>query len=93
MLVMGLALAMVPVVMFPVFKKYNEVLALGCVVFRGALESVGYMASAAMWLPIVPFIAAEMQRPGSPPVRWWGPVLYGCVVCYGLYFYWLAFVG
>ena len=38
-LVMGLALAMVPVVMFPIFKKYDEVLALGCVVFRGALET------------------------------------------------------
>jgi hypothetical protein len=52
-LVMGLALAMVPVVMFPVFKKYNEVLALGCVVFRGALETVAYMASAGTWLLLV----------------------------------------
>ena len=52
-LVMGFALAMVPVVMFPVFKKYNEVLALGCVVFRGALETVAYMASAGTWLLLV----------------------------------------
>jgi hypothetical protein len=52
-LVMGLALAMVPVVMFPVFKKYNEVLALGCVVFRGALETVAYMASAGTWMLLV----------------------------------------
>ena len=52
-LVMGFALAMVPVVMFPVFKKYNEVLALGCVVFRGALETVGYMATAGTWLLLV----------------------------------------
>jgi len=49
-LTMGLALAMIPVVMYPVFKKYNEVLALGCVVFRGALETVGYMATAGTWL-------------------------------------------
>ena len=49
-LVMGLALAMIPVVMYPVFKRYNEVLALGCVVFRGALETVAYMASAGTWL-------------------------------------------
>jgi len=27
---------MVPVMMFPIFKKYNEALALGSVVFRGA---------------------------------------------------------
>jgi hypothetical protein len=52
-LVMGFALAMVPIVMFPVFKKYNEVLALGCVVFRGALETVAYMASAGTWLLLV----------------------------------------
>ena len=43
-LIMGLALAMIPVVMYPIFKKYNEVLALGTVVFRGALETVAYMA-------------------------------------------------
>ncbi len=43
-LTMGLALAMVPVMMFPIFKKYSEVLALGYVVFRGALETVAYIA-------------------------------------------------
>jgi hypothetical protein len=56
-LVMGFALALVPVVMFPVFKKYNEVLAMGCVVFRGALETVAYMASAGTWL-----LLAELAR-------------------------------
>jgi hypothetical protein len=39
--------------MFPIFKRYNEVLALGCVVFRGALETVAYMASAGTWLLLV----------------------------------------
>ena len=34
-LIMGLALAMVPVVIFPILKKHNEVLALGYAVFRG----------------------------------------------------------
>ena len=38
-LIMGLALALIPVVMFPILKRYNEVLALGYVVFRGALET------------------------------------------------------
>jgi hypothetical protein len=37
-LIMGLALAMVPVMMFPIFRKYNEALALGAVVFRGRLR-------------------------------------------------------
>ena len=42
-LIMGFALAMVPVMLFPIFKKYNEALALGAVVFRGALEAVFYI--------------------------------------------------
>jgi dolichol-phosphate mannosyltransferase len=51
----------------------------------------GITASGAIWLPLMPFIASEMQRPGSRPGRGWGVVIYGCVACYGLYFYWLAF--
>jgi len=67
-LVMGFALAMVPVVMFPVFKKYNEILALGCVVFRGALETAAYMASAGAWLLLVELSRqhAEAASPGAP---------------------------
>ncbi|NCF69218.1 MAG: DUF4386 family protein, partial [Chloroflexi bacterium] len=37
-LVMGFAVAMIPVVLFPILRKFNEVLALGAVLFRGALE-------------------------------------------------------
>ena len=37
-LIMGFALAMVPVMMFPLLKKYNEALALGYVVFGGRLR-------------------------------------------------------
>ena len=68
-LLMGFALAMVPVVMFPVFKKYNEVLALGCVVFRGALETVAYMASAGTWLLLLELSrehAAAAASSGAP---------------------------
>jgi hypothetical protein len=67
-LVMGLALALVPVVMYPVFKKYNEVLALGSVVFRGALETVGYMATAGTWLLLLGLSRehAEAGSPGAP---------------------------
>ncbi len=49
-LMMGLALAMVPVVIFPIFKKHNEILALGYVVFRGALETVTDIAMVITWL-------------------------------------------
>jgi hypothetical protein len=70
-LVMGLALAMVPVVMFPVFKKYNEVLALGTVVFRGALETVAYMASAGILLVLVELSRehVEAASAGAPHVQ------------------------
>jgi hypothetical protein len=67
-LVMGFALAMVPVVMYPVFKKYNEVLALGCVVFRGALETVTYMASAGAMLLLLELsrVHAGAASPDAP---------------------------
>ena len=53
-LMMGLALAMVPVLMFPILRKHNETLALGYVVFRGGLEAVTYLAIATSWLLLVP---------------------------------------
>jgi hypothetical protein len=53
-LMMGLTLAMVPVLMFPILRKYNEALALGYVVIRGGLEAVTYLAVATSWLLLVP---------------------------------------
>ena len=52
-MIMGLALAMVPVMMFPIFKRCNEALALGSVVFRGVLETVAYLLLAISWLLLV----------------------------------------
>lgn len=40
---MGLSLAMVPVLLYPILKKHNEDLAFGVVLFRGILEQVGEM--------------------------------------------------
>ena len=51
-LTMGLALAIVPVMLFPVLKRYNETLAIGYVVFRGALEAVLYLALVIGWLAL-----------------------------------------
>lgn len=42
--VMAVALSLIPVLLFPIFRKYNEALALGAVVFRGALEAAVYLA-------------------------------------------------
>jgi hypothetical protein len=64
-LIMGLALAMVPVMMFPLLKKYNEALALGYVVFRGALETVMYIVLAISWLFLIP-ISQEYVKAGTP---------------------------
>lgn len=41
-LIMGFPLAMIPVFLYPIYKKHNEVLALGAVLFRGVLEAVCY---------------------------------------------------
>jgi hypothetical protein len=52
---------------------------------------LGLAASGAIWLPLAPFIATQMQPPGCPPARHWNWVIYGCIILYGVYFYWLAF--
>jgi hypothetical protein len=57
-LTMGLALAMVPVVIFPIVKQHNEVLALGYVVFRGALETLTYFVVVIAWLLLIPLSQA-----------------------------------
>jgi hypothetical protein len=64
LLVAGLALAMVPVVFWPVGKRYNETLAMGYVVFRGALESVIYMVSVLCWLLLI----ALSKEPDAGPL-------------------------
>jgi hypothetical protein len=52
-LLAGLALAMVPVVFWPIGKRYNETLAMGYVVFRGALETIFYVVTALGWLLLI----------------------------------------
>jgi hypothetical protein len=64
-LLMGLALALVPVMMFPIAKKHNEVLALGYVVFRGALETITYIAMAISQLLLIP-LSQEFVKAGAP---------------------------
>ena len=50
---MGLSLAMIPVIMFPILKRKNEALAVGYIIFRGALETLAYIAGVVCWLLLV----------------------------------------
>ncbi|NND01779.1 MAG: DUF4386 family protein, partial [Acidimicrobiia bacterium] len=45
-LLMGLPLAMIPILMYSLFRRYNEVLAMGAVLFRGVLEAMVYVVLA-----------------------------------------------
>jgi hypothetical protein len=62
--VMGLSLAIIPAVMFPILKKQNETLAMGYVIFRGGLETFTYMALMLSVLLLIP-ISQEFMQTGS----------------------------
>ncbi len=64
-LIMGFSLAMLPVLLFPIFKKYNEPLALGAVIFRGALEAVAYIAIVISMLLLLT-VSKEYVSAGTP---------------------------
>ena len=66
-LLMGVLLALIPVVGFPVFRRYDEVLATGYLVFRGALEMIGYAATAFVWLAMAR-VALVPAGPGTSGV-------------------------
>jgi hypothetical protein len=63
-LVAGFSLAMVPVVFWPIGRRYNETLAMGYVVFRGAQEMVMYIATALGWLLLI----ALSKEPDAAPL-------------------------
>jgi hypothetical protein len=51
-LVMGFALAMIPAFAFPVLRKYNDVLGVGYIIFRSALETCTYIIQAVCLLAL-----------------------------------------
>jgi len=61
-LLTGVLLALIPVVGFPVFRRHDELLATGYLLFRGALEMIGYAATAFVWLAM----AQDTSVPASP---------------------------
>ncbi|MHB1490805.1 MAG: DUF4386 domain-containing protein, partial [Cellulomonas sp.] len=64
-LVMGLSLAFVPVVLFPVLRRVDEVLAIGYLIVRGAVETACYVLSAISWLLLLPLGEAISPGPGT----------------------------
>ena len=64
-LFMGLALAMIPALLFPIFRKLNEVLAVGYVVFRGALEAGAAIATVITWFFLM-IAGREYVAAGAP---------------------------
>jgi hypothetical protein len=63
-LIMGIALAPVPALLFPILKKVDESLALGYVVFR-VLEAVTYIISIISWLSLLT-LSREYVLAGAP---------------------------
>jgi Domain of unknown function (DUF4386) len=52
-LTMGIALAFIPALMFPILKKLSEPLAIGYIIFRGAMETFIAIGQAICWLVLV----------------------------------------
>ncbi|HSV55505.1 MAG TPA: DUF4386 domain-containing protein [Magnetospirillaceae bacterium] len=63
-LTMGLALAFVPILLYPILKKRSEASAIGYVVFRGALETVTYILIAACWV-VLAGLGPQIVRAGA----------------------------
>jgi hypothetical protein len=52
-LLMGIALALIPALMFPILRKLSEPLAIAYVIFRGALETMTTIGTVVCWLLLV----------------------------------------
>jgi hypothetical protein len=63
-LVMGLSLAAMTVFLYPLFRKDSEPLAMGMVLFRGALEGTWYILSALSWL-LLGALSMEIAAAGA----------------------------
>jgi hypothetical protein len=64
-LIMGLSLAFVPVVLFPVLRRIHEAMAIGYLVLRGAVETACYVLFAITTLLLLPVGEAMSAGPGT----------------------------
>lgn len=63
-LTMGIALAAIPAIIYPTLKRHSEPMAVGYVVFRGALETLTHIGCALCWF-VLPMIAAQSTTAGA----------------------------
>lgn len=73
-LLMGLSLAMVPVLLYPILRKQNEVLAFGGVLFRGVFEAIGEILLVISMLLLLT-VSEIYGRSGAADVQIVGSVL------------------
>ena len=64
-LVMGLSLALLAVVLYPVLRRVDEVLATAYLIIRGAVETTTYVIVAITWLTLVPLAETMSAGPGT----------------------------
>jgi hypothetical protein len=62
---MGLSLALVAVVLFPVLRQVDEVLATGYLIIRGAVETTTYVIVAIAFLLLEPLAETMAAGPGT----------------------------
>lgn len=63
-IVMALALAMIPALIFPILSRHNRTLGISYVIFRGALETALYLTAAISWLLLTNL--AQLATPAEP---------------------------
>lgn len=64
-LLMGMSLAFIPVVLFPLLRRVHEVLAIGYLVVRGAVEATCYVLFAVSSLLLLPLGTVMSAGPGT----------------------------
>ena len=67
-LLMGLSLAMIPLLLYPTLRRHSRPLALGYAVFRSGIETVTYLASAAALLLLISISRDHIGPSGTQSV-------------------------
>jgi hypothetical protein len=78
-LVMGFALSTLAAVFYPVGRRFDEALATGYVIFRGALEGAVYLISGLFWLVLITMSSqpSAAMAPGAAVLQTTQNVIWG----------------